>query len=486
MAMNMKFNDLLRAEARAVRPGVPERLRSTLNPPATRVFLLMALTSICLLQAVAGFTAPTVTQVAAGSDHTLFVESDGSLWVVGDNTFGELGLGFTPVAISVPRLLVAGNVTAVAGGVDYSLFKVGGSLWGMGRNDFGQLGDGTYMNHYFPEQIVSSQVTAIAAGNGYSLFGEFHPRIGPGSLWGTGLNHDGVLGSSTYVQTNTPQQIFSVLLSPAVSAVAAGGNNYSLFIKPDGSLWGMGNNVFGQLGDGTSGEIVSSGVTAIAVGFRHSLFLKSDGGLWGMGYDGFGQLGDNSTNDKHSPEQVGINVMAVAAGANHSLFIKSDGSLWGMGRNAYGQLGDGTTTNRLVPVLIVPSNIVAVAAGDNHSLFVKSDGTLWAMGLNTSGQLGDGTYSNRYTTVQVVPPAPPQPGITAIGLAGTNLSLAGTNGQSGRICYTLTATNLTIPVAQWTLVGTNTFSADGDFSFTVTNAANPIASRQFYRLELQN
>ena len=93
-----------------------------------------------------------------------------------------------------PNWLVATNVTAVAAGVDYSLFKVGGSLWGMGRNDFGQLGDGTYMNHYFPEQIVSSQVTAFAAGNGYSLFGEFRSPSGPGSLWGTGLNYCGRAG----------------------------------------------------------------------------------------------------------------------------------------------------------------------------------------------------------------------------------------------------------------------------------------------------
>ena len=108
------------------------------------------------------------------------------------------------------------------------------------------------------------------------------------------------------------------------------------------------------------------------------------------------------------------------------------------------------------------------------------------MGLNKSGQLGDGTYTNRYSPVQVAPLAAPQPQITAIGISGANLNLAGINGQSGRTYYTLTATNLTTPVVQWTPVGTNTFSANGDFSFTVTNAVIPNARRQFYRLELQN
>lgn len=37
---------------------------------------------------------------------------------------------------------------------------------------------------------------------------------------------------------------------------------------------------------------MSSNVTAIAAGGQFSLFLKSDGSLWAMGYDGTGQLGD--------------------------------------------------------------------------------------------------------------------------------------------------------------------------------------------------
>src|SRR3954470_9028782 len=67
---------------------------------------------------------------------------------------------------------------------------------------------------------------------------------------------------------------------------------HTLFLKSDGSLWGMGNNQLGQLGDGTYSatapvfginrpeQIMASGVTAIAAGFGHSLFLKSDGSLW--------------------------------------------------------------------------------------------------------------------------------------------------------------------------------------------------------------
>jgi alpha-tubulin suppressor-like RCC1 family protein len=145
-------------------------------------------------------------------------------------------------------------------------------------------------------------------------------------------------------------------------------------------------------------------VTNIASGnfAYHSLFLKSDGSLWTMGYNNNGQLGDGTLNKTNRPEQiVAGGVTAIAAGGNHSLFLKSDGSLWAMGQNNFGQLGDGTTfshTNR--PEQIVASGVTAIAAGGDsgvansgggHSLFLKSDGSLWAMGDNGGGQLGDGT-----------------------------------------------------------------------------------------------
>ena len=87
-------------------------------------------------------------------------------------------------------------------------------------------------------------------------------------------------------------------------------------------------------------------VTAVSAGNIHSLFLKNDGSLWAMGGNNNGQLGDGSFNNTNLPEQiVGSKVSMVAAGSWHSLFLKTDGSLWGMGFNRFGQLGDGTFSN---------------------------------------------------------------------------------------------------------------------------------------------
>jgi len=53
---------------------------------------------------------------------------------------------------------------------------------------------------------------------------------------------------------------------------------------------------------------VARNVTAIAAGGYHSLFLKSDGSLWAMGRNREGQLGDGTTDggnyQTNRPEQI--------------------------------------------------------------------------------------------------------------------------------------------------------------------------------------
>jgi len=286
-------------------------------------------------------------------------------------------------------------VTNVAGGLYHSLFLMSdGSLWAMGENGNGQLGDGTFntngMNR--PEQIVSSNVVAAAGGYYFSLF-----LKGDGSLWGMGHNRYGQLGDGTFSTsspfgTNRPEQI----VSGNVVAIVAGAY-HSVFLKSDGSLWAMGRNTYGQLGDGTTNninapeQIVPGGVVAIAAGDFHTLFAKSDGSLWGVGNNQFGQLGDGTTNNVLTPEQiVSGGIRAIAAGNVHSVFVKSNGSLWSMGWNYYAQLGDGTfnTTNK--PEQIVASDVVTVAGGLYHNLFLTTGGGLWAFGFDLYGQLGDG------------------------------------------------------------------------------------------------
>jgi hypothetical protein len=65
-------------------------------------------------------------------------------------------------------------------------------------------------------------------------------------------------------------------------------------------------------------------VVAVAAGNYHSLFVKNDGTLWGMGYNFYGQLGNGNTTQQNSPVQVaGMTVASLGAMdmANHSLAV---------------------------------------------------------------------------------------------------------------------------------------------------------------------
>jgi uncharacterized repeat protein (TIGR01451 family) len=239
--------------------------------------------------------------------------------------------------------------------------------------------------------------------------------------------------------------------SSRVIALSAG-QQHSVAVKQNGTVWAWGDNTQGQLGDGTTEQRATpvqvfdpneptgylTGVTAISSGtayglnvIGHTLALKQNGTVWGWGNGYEGQLGDGEQVLRSAPVQVEhisdptgylTNIIAIGAGDVHSVAARADGTVWSWGNNGYGQLGDGSTTRRLTAVQVTGlSDVVAVAAGENHSVALKQDGTVWAWGNNSYGQLGDGYWAQRITPVQVVDPTDPSgrlTGVTAISAGG--------------------------------------------------------------------
>ena len=212
----------------------------------------------------------------------------------------------------------------------------------------------------------------------------------------------------------------ALLPAHAFAQTAAGGATHTIILKSDGTVWTVGGNANGQLGDNTTTTKKTpiqvsglSGIIAVAAGAQHSMALTSGGALYVWGDNQFGQVGDASTTDRKTPVQSNLtNVVAIAAGEFHSVALLSNGNVYTWGRNASGQLGDGSTTQSTSPVQVVTS-VAAIAAGFDHTIFVKTNGTVYGSGLNANGQLGDGTTTSpRTSPVQMT-------GIsTATGAAG--------------------------------------------------------------------
>lgn len=348
--------------------------------------------------------------VAAGSSHSLILKADGGLWAQGYNLNGQLGLGDNSDRAG-PTLVIAPSFasgqpavrTMAAGGSHSLILRSDGSLWSMGDNSSGQLGLGDANNRNRPNQVwpapAASQPSpcAIAAGSRHSLILKTD-----GSLWAMGSNQKGQLGFGDRVDRQSPTQVLAAPAAgqPGVTALAAGGD-HSLILKADGSLWACGLNNYGQLGLGDRTDRTSftqvlaapasgqAGVRFIAAGAWHSLVVKSDGSLWSMGYNLCGQLALGDTTDRSRPTQVLASGVRTAAACDwHSLVLKTDGSLWAAGYNYFGELGTGDNDNRSSLAQIGASAVSAVAGGAYHSLILKSDGSLLATGSNRYGQLG--------------------------------------------------------------------------------------------------
>jgi len=231
-----------------------------------------------------------------------------------------------------------------------------------------------------------------------------------GRLYSWGSNDKGELGTLGVFTKKEPTQEYSQ--SSEWKSVSAG-KKFTLALKNDGSLWGWGENSYGQIGNKMFSERrqpvqedTNSTWKQVSAGAEYSSALKEDdNSLWSWGNNSFGQLGDgnNSSSKVAVQESSKKSWRDVATGAEHTLAIDDAGKLFTWGNNHYGQLGDNSVEHKNTPIAINPSERWnSISAGDDFSLAVKEDGTLWAWGHNSLGQLGIGLDQNDTLTPREV------------------------------------------------------------------------------------
>ncbi|MCH7488626.1 MAG: hypothetical protein IIB23_03255 [Chloroflexi bacterium] len=152
------------------------------------------------------------------------------------------------------------------------------------------------------------------------------------------------------------------------------------------------------------GPASTAGVAVIVAGGSHTCALSTPGGLTCWGDNISGQLGDGTTTNSLTPvDVVGLTggVAAATAGDFHSCALTTAGGLMCWGRNLNGQLGDATTTSRLTPtpVMGLASGVAAVETGSAHTCALTAAGAAKCWGINTYGRLGNGTSGNTSTTM---------------------------------------------------------------------------------------
>ena len=198
-----------------------------------------------------------------------------------------------------------------------------------------------------------------------------------------------------------------------LAQTAAAGGSHTCASSTTGAARCWAYNWFGQVGDGTDTDRdlptpvlgLGSGVQAIVTGMIHSCALVG-GGVKCWGANGFGQLGDGSDTQRLAPVQVSglaSGVQAIAAGGEHTCALTTGGGVKCWGANDYGQLGNNSTNTQHAPVNVsgLASGVVAISAGRFHTCAVTSGGGAKCWGANENGELGDGTQSERHVPVDV-------------------------------------------------------------------------------------
>ena len=336
------------------------------------------------------------------------IKEDNSVWAWGQS------LWHAPLSSPVlaATLIPISGITAISKGIEPSWFftKTNGTLWAVGSNYGGQLGLNSTNNANRPYQILTGTNASIPVNSSTPNMAFVN---GDGTLWMVGDNNNGQLGDSTGEGAGTakssPVQVGTLTNWSKVAVYAWN----TIATKTDGTLWAWGSGWEGLVGDGTNvdksspvqiGVLTDWGSNSHISMSSAAHIIKPNGTLWAWGYGGAGQIGDGATTNRSSPVQIGAltNWSKVRSSGYRTYAIKTDGTLWAWGQNGLGLLGDNTTTTRSSPVQIgALTNWKEVVPLANNVYATKTDGTLWAWGENINNQLGDGTAIYRSSPVQV-------------------------------------------------------------------------------------
>jgi X-linked retinitis pigmentosa GTPase regulator len=294
-----------------------------------------------------------IRRIACGEEHSAFITNNGSIYTMGSNTDGRLGIGDRSLALASTPCLI--------------------------------------------EDLASFRATEIACGWGHTA-----AVMDNGKVFTWGVGDYGALGISECLTQWRPVQ---VNLKEHIQNVSCG-TRHTAFVDSKGKLFMCGAGDAGQLGLGshdkkslpTQVTNIKEAVISAACGIFHTLVLTSTKNVIAMGGNKFGQLGIGSKRSSLYPVAVkGLEserVVSIAAG-HISAAVTEKGVVYVWGTGVFGEC--------LIPTLLkgIKKPIKKVTVGGNFGAAIDYNGTLYTWGSNASGELGMGDYEPRAQGCQV-------------------------------------------------------------------------------------
>jgi alpha-tubulin suppressor-like RCC1 family protein len=175
-----------------------------------------------------------------GQFHFVGVQSNGTAWSIGNNSFGQLGLNTTTSFSSSLTQIGSGTNWTRAIAADYGSMLINNSnvAWVFGKNNQYQLGLSDNTNRSSPVQITYATGIRNAAMDDFDIW----LIDGNNNLWGGGIGNK--VSANTTTNFTYPTQKFT---SNFWNNVATNQDS-TLLVGANSAIYGFGNNTFGQLG----------------------------------------------------------------------------------------------------------------------------------------------------------------------------------------------------------------------------------------------
>ncbi|XP_035767718.1 retinitis pigmentosa GTPase regulator b isoform X5 [Neolamprologus brichardi] len=190
----------------------------------------------------------SIKMLAAGSNTSAALTVSGKLFMWGDNTEGQIGLGKESQVSSPHEVSVGRPISWVSCGYYHSaLVTVDGALYTFGERDSGKLGLGTHQlpGHRVPQLVksIKEPVRQVACGGGHTV------ALAEGSVYTFGLGQFGQLGHGTFIFESRVPRLVEHFKKGRACQVACG-ENHTAVITEDGLLYTFGDGRHGKLGLG--------------------------------------------------------------------------------------------------------------------------------------------------------------------------------------------------------------------------------------------
>ena len=190
---------------------------------------------------------PNISKISTGVYHSLFQNDKGEIFSCGYNSSGACGLGHFESPQITPNLILnlPSNIVHFVCGDNHSLFLDSeGNVYSVGNNGHGSLGLGHDSNQNVLNKIPNiPPIKIISCVNASCYLIDFE-----GNLWSFGLNGFGQLGHGDKTNINIPTVINDI---KDIQQISYGCSGYHFIAKnSQNQIFVIGNNGWGQLGTG--------------------------------------------------------------------------------------------------------------------------------------------------------------------------------------------------------------------------------------------